>query len=195
MIGYLKGNLLRAEDGVAIIETNGVGFEVVCSSAVYSALLKNGGGEVYTYTALKEDGISLYGFISPEEKKTFMQLVTVSGIGMKMGITILSSMSANDLKVKIATGDVKGLSAVKGLGKKTAERLILELKDKMGEIPTGVSAALPDTDISEADDDAVTALIGLGFSRTESVAAVKKAKLSGATNIQQTISYALKSMR
>ena len=79
--------------------------------------------------------------------------------------------------------------------KKTAERLILELKDKMGEIPTGVSAALPDTDISEADDDAVTALIGLGFSRTESVAAVKKAKLSGATNIQQTISYALKSMR
>ena len=198
MIGYIKGDLVYAEDGVAVIETGGVGYEVNCSSAVYAELVKNGGGEVYVYTAVKEDGISLYGFISKEEKKVFLQLISVNGVGPKMGVTVLSAMSVNDLKVKIATADIKGLSAVKGLGKKTAERIILELKDKVGEVACGVGGDKekePVSEMTEEDDDAVTALIGLGFSRTESVSAVKKAKLAGATTIQQTISYALKSMR
>lgn len=195
MIGYIKGNLLHAEDGVAILETGGVGFEISCSAAVYAELIKNGGGEVYTYTAVKEDDISLYGFISREEKKVFMQLISVSGVGPKLGMTVLSSMSAADFKAKIATGDVKGLAAVKGLGKKTAERLVLELKDKMGADFVSAGDTQPAAEMSEEDDDAVIALIGLGFSRAESLAAVKKAKLAGASGISQTISYALKSMR
>ena len=196
MIGYLKGNLLRAEEGAALLEVNGVGFEIACSEAVYKELIKNGGGEVYTYTAVKEDGISLYGFISPEEKKIFLKLISVSGVGPKMGITVLSSMSVKDLTLKIATGDVKGLSAVKGLGKKTAERIVLELREKIGaiggETETGFSDDIP-TD--SENDDAVIALMGLGFTRAECIQAVRKAKAAGASTIQQTISFALKNMR
>lgn len=193
MIGYLKGNLIYAEDGVAILDVNGVGYEVNCSGAAYRDLLSNRGGEVFVYTAVKEDGISLYGFCSQEEKKLFMQLISVSGVGPKMGIAVLSSMPATDLTLKIATGDVKGLSAVKGLGKKTAERIVLELRDKIGAIEGGVSA---EPVIAEEDaDDAIVALMGLGFTRSESVTAVRKAKAAGAENLQQTISFALKSMR
>lgn len=197
MIGYVKGNLISAEDGVVILETNGVGFEIACSAAVYRELVSNGGGEVFVYTAVKEDGISLYGFITQEEKKIFLQLISVSGVGPKMGITVLSSLSVNDLRVKIATGDIKGLSAIKGLGKKTAERIILELKEKIGTIggDSATETAIPVMEESAEDDDAIVALMGLGFSRAECIAAVKKAKIAGATTIQQTISFALKSMR
>lgn len=196
MIGYLKGNLISAEEGVAIVDVNGVGYEITCSGAVYGELIKNRGGEVYIYTAVKEDGISLYGFVSQEEKKIFLKLISVSGVGPKMGIAVLSSMSVKDLTVKIAAGDVKGLSTVKGLGKKTAERIVLELRDKLGAvsdkdgIPLGIESGY-----DEESDDAITALMGLGFSRAESAAAVKKAKADGASTIQQTISFALKSMR
>ena len=196
MIGYLKGNLIFAEEGVAIVEVNGVGYEITCSDAVYKELVKNRCGEVYTYTAVKEDGVSLYGFVSQEEKKIFLKLISVSGVGPKMGIAVLSAMSVKDLTAKIAAGDVKGLSAGKGLGKKTAERIVLELRDKIapafidGDMPLGV-----DVVSDEESDDAVIALMGLGFSRSESVQAVKKAKAAGANNIQQTISFALKSMR
>lgn len=196
MIGYLKGNLVFAEEGVAIVEVNGVGYEVNCSDAVYRELIKNRGGEVYTYTAVKEDGVSLYGFVSQEEKKIFLKLISVSGVGPKMGIAVLSAMSVKDLTVKIAAGDVKGLSTVKGLGKKTAERIVLELRDKIA--PAFADGDIPIATESIADeeaDDAVIALMGLGFSRAESVQAVRKAKAAGAENIQQTISYALKSMR
>ena len=196
MIGYLKGNLVFAEEGVAIVEVNGVGYEVNCSDAVYRELIKNRGGEVYTYTAVKEDGVSLYGFVSQEEKKIFLKLISVSGVGPKMGIAVLSAMGVKDLTVKIAAGDVKGLSTVKGLGKKTAERIVLELRDKIA--PAFADGDIPIATESIADeeaDDAVIALMGLGFSRAESVQAVRKAKAAGAENIQQTISYALKSMR
>ena len=197
MIGYLKGNLLFADDGVAVIDVNGVGYEVICSGAVYAELLKNRYGEVYTYTAVKEDGVSLYGFVSQEEKKIFLKLVSVSGVGPKMGIAVLSSMNVKDLTAKIAFGDVKGLSQVKGLGKKTAERIVLELRDKLGAAVSdgdGVSA-VSGFDSGEETDDAIVALMGLGFSRAECVQAVKKAKAAGAETIQQTISFALKSMR
>lgn len=196
MIGYLKGNLIYAEDGVAILDVNGVGYEVNCSGAAYRDLLSNRGGEVFVYTAVKEDGISLYGFCSQEEKKLFMQLISVSGVGPKMGIAVLSAFSVDDLTLKIATGDVKGLSAVKGLGKKTAERIVLELRDKIGAIggesmPTGADAMID----NDETDDAVVALMSLGFTRAESVQAVKKAKVAGATTIEQAITFALKSMR
>lgn len=196
MIGYLKGNLLSAEDGVALIEVNGVGYEVNCSGAAYAELLKNRGGEVFAYTAVKEDGISLYGFISQEEKRIFLKLISVSGVGPKLGITVLSAMSVKDLTLKIAAGDIKGLSGVKGLGKKTAERIVLELRDKMGGVYGDAETAFIAEGADDTDsDDAVVALTGLGFTRAESVAAVRKAKAAGASTIQQTISYALKSMR
>ena len=197
MIGYIKGDLIFAEEGVAIIDVNGVGYEITCSDAVYRELLKNRGGEVFTYTAVKEDGVFLYGFVSQEEKKIFLKLISVSGVGPKMGIAVLSAMSVTELTQKIAAGDVKGLSSVKGLGKKTAERIVLELRDKMAPVfIDGESVLQNEPNVSDEEtDDAVIALMSLGFSRAECVQAVRKAKAAGAENIQQTISFALKSMR
>lgn len=196
MIGFIKGRLVSAEDNVVILETGGVGYEINCSASVYAELIKDGGGEVYVYTAVREDGISLYGFISNAEKKMFLNLISVSGVGPKMGITVLSEMEVDELAVKIATEDVKGLSKVKGLGKKTAERIILELKEKIGGGALGGVSPKEISDFSEEEnDDALVALTGLGFSKTESLNALKQAKALGAVTVQQKIALALKSMR
>ena len=94
MIGYVKGNLLNYSDGTILLENNGIGYEITCSSAVYQKILQNNGGEVYTYLAVREDGISLYGFIDANEKDMFLKLISVSGVGPKMGITILSQLKS-----------------------------------------------------------------------------------------------------
>lgn len=197
MIGYIKGKVLSAQAGVVLLENNGIGYEITCSASVYQKLMQEKSGEVYTYLAVREDGVSLYGFISPEEKNMFLKLITVSGVGPKMGITVLSNMKLSDLAVKIATSDVKGLSSIKGLGKKTAERIILELREKITE-EVGQEETTVAT-VQEQDDgdneDAIIALMSLGFTKQECVKAVKEAKANGAESIQQLISYALKSMR
>jgi Holliday junction DNA helicase RuvA len=198
MIGYIKGNLLSANDGTVVLENNGIGYEIACSASVYQKLIAEKGGETYTYLAVREDGVYLYGFISPEEKNMFLKLISVSGVGPKMGITILSNMKLSDLAVKIATSDIKGLSAVKGLGKKTAERIILELREKIttnavdsGETKESVSVVEED----EVDKDAVIALMSLGFTKQECVKAVKAAKANGANTIEQVIAYSIKNIK
>ena len=195
MIGYIKGNVLSYSDGVVLLENNGIGYEITCSASVYQKLFGDKQGEVYTYLAVREDGVSLYGFISPEEKNMFLKLISVSGVGPKMGITVLSNMKLDDLAVKIATSDVKGLSSVKGLGKKTAERIILELREKIN--AEQVDSEKPTTNdqdfaLDGDNQDAIIALMSLGFNRQECVKAVKVAKENGAETIQQLISFALK---
>ena len=198
MIGYIKGNVLSALDGVVLLENNGIGYEITCSAEVYQKLLADKKGEVYTYLAVREDGVSLYGFISAEEKKMFLKLISVSGVGPKMGITVLSNMKLKDLALKIATSDVKGLSSVKGLGKKTAERIILELREKISEEDT-LSANSTDTlsaeVITKDNEDAIIALMSLGFTKQECVKAVKEAKDNGLSNIEQVIAYAIKHIK
>lgn len=197
MIGYIKGKLLTANENVVILENNGIGYEITCSNQALSQILSNEGGEVFTYMAVREDGVSLYGFNSVDEKNMFLKLISVSGVGPKMGITILSNMNISDLAVKIATSDIKGLSSVKGLGKKTAERIILELREKVDAESKGETTALKQEqlELSKEDDDAIYGLISLGFSKAESVDAVKKAKEQGAKTIEQIISFALKFIR
>ena len=198
MIGYVKGNVLSATDGVILLENNGIGYEITCSASVYQKLIEDKKGEVYTYLAVREDGVSLYGFISPEEKNMFLKLISVSGVGPKMGITVLSNMKLSDLAVKIATSDVKGLSAIKGLGKKTAERIILELREKISQDVTDETVeTINNNDLEDNGDneDAIIALMSLGFTKQECAKAVKEAKQNGAESIQQLISFALKSMR
>lgn len=197
MIGYIKGTVLSVTEGQVLLENNGIGYEIICSASVYQKLVSEKQGEVYTYLAVREDGVSLYGFISPEEKNMFLKLITVSGVGPKMGITVLSGMSLNDLALKIATSDVKGLSSVKGLGKKTAERIILELREKIGSVAkeeTTVKGEVVET-MDEKDEDAIIALMSLGFTKSECVKAVKEAKNNGANDIQQLISYAIKHIK
>lgn len=196
MIGYLKGKLLYYVDNNFVLDVGGVGYEVCCSAQAGEKLLNDGGGELYTYTAVREDGIYLYGFISVEEKEMFLKLITVSGIGPKLGIGILSGMSLSGLALAIATSDVKTLSKVKGCGKKTAERIVLELREK---VAAGSSDEQADASIAtaetEIDEDAVIALMSLGFNRNESVNGVKAAYASGAKSIQDVLSYALRSMK
>ena len=148
--------------------------------------------------AVREDGVSLFGFISPEEKNMFLKLISVSGVGPKMGITVLSGLSLPELVTKIATQDVKGLSKVKGLGKKTAERIILELREKIGCVDqaTGEVLLFNDKPVEESvNQDAVVALMSLGFTKVESVGAVKKAQDAGETQIEKIIALAIKSMK
>ena len=128
----------------------------------------------------------------------FLKLISVSGVGPKMGITVLSNMKLKDLALKIATSDVKGLSSVKGLDKKTAERIILELREKISEEET-LSANSTDTlsaeVITKDNEDAIIALMSLGFTKQECVKAVKEAKDNGLSNIEQVITYAIKHIK
>ncbi len=199
MIGYLKGKLLYAEENVAVLEVNGVGYELTLSSSALKSVLDNRGGEVYTYLAVREDGVSLYGFISPEEKRMFLKLITVSGVGPKMGITVLSQTSLKDLATAIATSDVKSLSKIKGLGKKTAERIILELREKMSEQidqNTNVNSQGETLDLTDKDyQDAMMALLGLGFEKGECVKVLQKAKSENVLGVQAIIAFSLKNIR
>ncbi len=198
MIGYIKGKLLHESNGEIILENNGVGFSITPSAEAYKDILQNGGGAVFTYMAVREDDISLYGFKSIEEKNMFLKLITVSGIGPKMGMTVLSNMSLTDLAVKIATSDVKGLSQVKGLGKKKAEMIIVELREKMGEELKEVKAEKTEQTINLKDKDladAMLALTGLGFAKQECVSVLTKAKAQNIEGVQALIAFSLKNIR
>ena len=200
MIGYLKGNVKAISPGSVLLEVNGVGYEVVCSGAAFSRLagVRPGEtGEVYTYLRIQEDDITLFGFADPREKDLFLRLTSVQGVGAKLAIAILSSMRPSDVSEAIAMADSKRLSAVKGVGKKTAERIILELHGKisadeiLGSETVGGRISVPT--MSE-DDDAVSALMGLGFTKQESAQAVARAKSGGAKTVEEIISAALRGM-
>lgn len=197
MIGYLKGKILSLGTDTALIETAaGVGFEVLLSGSAFSKLSGQKEGEVFTYLQVREDGVSLFGFSSSEEKEMFLKLISVSSVGPKMGIAALSQMSAGDIATAIATNDVKRLSAVKGMGKKTAERIILELREKVSAVSAQSAAgeAVPAVQISASDEDAVVALMTLGFTRNESAKAIARAREKGATEIEDIIRLALQGM-
>lgn len=199
MIGYVKGKLLHDSGTEIILENNGVGFSITPSAEAYKEIVANGGGAVYTYMAVREDDISLYGFKSIEEKNMFLKLITVSGIGPKMGMTVLSNMSLTDLAVKIATSDIKGLSQVKGLGKKKAEFIIVELREKMGEELKDKETKKGEKEVVNLNgkdvEDAMLALTGLGFTKQESVAVLSKAKAENVEGVQALITYALKNIK
>ena len=197
MVGYLKGKVIYSGEGIVLLDVNGVGYEVVCSGALFARLVNEKQGEAYTYLQVREDGISLYGFVSLEEKNMFLKLISVSGVGPKMGISILSGLNIGDLAVAIASSDVKMLSTVKGLGKKTAERIILELREKVSSLSLP-SAGAPSAPVTEKtgvrEEDAVVGLMSLGYTRAESVRAVKGAVERGAESVEDIIMSALRSM-
>ena len=199
MIAYLRGKVLTTTAETAILDVNGVGYEAYCSAGAFRKLIVGQVGELYTYLQVKEDGITLFGFESVKEKEMFLKLITVPNVGPKMGIAVFSSLSVDDFAQAIATADVKRLSAVKGLGKKTAEKIVLELHGKIsaaevlgasGETPVMMDGGAV-TRLSAQDEEAVSALMGLGFTRTESTQAVKKARDKGAVTVEEVIMKAL----
>ena len=200
MISYLRGKVLTTTAETAILDVNGVGYEAYCSRGAFRKLTQGEVGELYTHLQVKEDGITLFGFESVREKELFLKLISVSGVGPKMGIAVLSGMSADEFATAIATADAKRLAAVKGMGKKTAEKIILELHGKISAAEVlGASAdELTPSKISQAtekpsaeDEEAISALTGLGFTRNESVQAVKKARDLGAKTVEEVIMKAL----
>ncbi len=198
MIGYLRGKVKELTPDYVLLDVNGVGYEVVCSGAAFSRLsgVRAGEeGEVYTYLKLGEDGAALFGFADMREKQLFLKLTSVQGVGARMAIAVLSSMNPAELSEAIATADSKRISAVKGVGKKTAERIILELHGKISADELLGRESVSSVPLSKGeDDDAVSALMGLGFTKQESARAVERAKASGAASVEEIISLALRGM-
>lgn len=198
MIAYVRGKVLATTEETMIVDVGGLGYEIYCSAGAFRKAAVGEYVELHTYLQVKEDGITLFGFESLKEKDLFLKLITVDGVGPKLGVSVLSGMSGEDFASAIATADAKRLASVKGLGKKTAEKIILALHGKIsaGEIMqasgdlNSVKSAKVEK-LSPMDEDAVAALQGLGFTRTESLQAVKKAKEQGATSVEDIIMRAL----
>lgn len=186
MIGFLRGIVAGIGENSLLLDVSGVGFEINIGASSFTSGLSVGKEiTVHTYMSVREDDISLYGFATSDELSLFKLLITVSGIGPKGAVQIISSMGADDLRFAILTGDAKAIARAPGIGQKTAQKAILELKDKIGQAPFGGDRdAVPGDDGQALSGDersaAAEALIALGYSRTESYTAVKEAAaLSG----------------
>ncbi|MBU5428666.1 Holliday junction branch migration protein RuvA [Kineothrix sp. MSJ-39] len=182
MIGYVKGILEEIEEDCVIVDVNGLGIRILAGGALASQMLALGSEvKIYTYTYVKEDAFQLYGFISKDELSLFKKLITVSGIGPKGAASILSAFSAEDLRYAIYAGDIKTISKAPGIGKKTAERLVLELKDKveLDYQADTLLGQLADESVGSAEPnnrkDAIEALTALGYSSMDAAKAVKQA--------------------
>ena len=168
MISFLVGLIEEKRENTLVLNVQGVGFELSVSSNTLGSLpLEGSNVKVLTYMAVREDDISLYGFSTLEEKELFLKLIMVSGIGPKMAITILSGMSIADLGLAIIKSDLKILSKIKGLGKKTAERLCVELKDKLNPLQTPDELQFKDDYNEDAVEMATDTLISLGINKND----------------------------
>lgn len=178
MIAHLRGTLLSKRPGQAIVETNGVGYDVAISVPTFSGLPTAGSPvALHIHTHVREDALQLYGFMQLSEKQLFEKLITVSGIGPKLAMTILSGMPAEEMAGAIRGNDVARLTRIPGIGKKTAERMVLELRDKLpapaaaGEIT--ITAATP------VEEDVLSALANLGYQRASAENALRAVKHNG----------------
>ena len=178
MIAHLRGRLLAKHPNQAIVETGGVGYDVTISVPTFSDLPAVGSEvALHVHTHVREDSLALYGFLRPAEKQLFEKLITVSGIGPKLAITILSGMPADEMVGAIRGNDVAHLTRIPGIGRKTAERMVLELRDKL---PGEAAAVAPA--ITPLEEDVLSALMNLGYQR----AAAEKALAAAARNGQSS---------
>ena len=181
MIAHLRGRLLAKHPNQAIVETAGVGYDVTITVPTFSDLPALGAEiALHIHTHVREDQISLYGFLRPSEKLLFEKLITVSGIGPKLAITILSGMAADEMVGAIRGNDIARLTRIPGIGRKTAERMVLELRDKLPEaMPSSVPAVAV---LNATEEDVLSALVNLGYQRPtaeKALAAVMKSSKSG----------------
>ncbi|MCQ2537715.1 MAG: Holliday junction branch migration protein RuvA [Lachnospiraceae bacterium] len=199
MISYIEGKILKINSDSIIVLTNaGIGFTVYVPRSVFREVNAIGHDiYLYTYFQVKEDGMALFGFLDEEELELFNRLITVSGVGPKLGIALLSTLSVSDLVMAIISGDAKTISTAPGVGKKMAEKIIVELKDKVEEASEGNSfsdtgnVAAGDKDIESIRQEAIDALAALGFSRTEAMKAVKLVPIDDHATSEYIISKAL----
>lgn len=198
MIAFLSGKLIEKQANSVIIDVSGVGYEVSIPLSTFYEL-----GEVGTdvslriFTYVREDALQLFGFKTTRERELYLKLISVQGVGAKSGITMLSGMSADEIIAAIRTDNLAKLTAIPGVGRKTAERLVIELRDKVGELASGVSA-----DVSMAAgaaiggegvfDDALSALVNLGYKKDAGEKALQQAVKDGTElNVQKLLRAAL----
>ena len=207
MIQYIHGTLSEISDGQIIVEASGVGYGINVPSTVIGELPAVGTEvRIYTYYSVKEDSQSLFGFLYKEDREMFTQLIGVNGIGPKGALSILSVLRPDDLRMAIMTGDAKAISSAQGIGKKTAERVILDLKDKIGDLssmysgnlaadlggrPAGRGASISAGPMAEA----IEALVALGYSRMEAGRAVGSVILDDNMTTEDVLKAALKLIR
>ena len=177
MIALLRGVLLEKHPNQAIVDAGGVGYDVTIPVSTFSHLPEPGAEvRLRVHTHVREDAIALYGFLTQEEKALFEKLISVSGIGPKLGVTILSGLATADLVSAIRRGEVDRLVRIPGIGKKTAERMVLELRDKLPASPGAEPEGAPASTLSALDQDVLSALLNLGCARPQAEAAVRKAR-------------------
>ena len=195
MISRLRGNLLELNEAMAVVDVGGVGYEAEVTTGAAAALAAaEGPVELFTHLVSREDGQSLYGFANATERDLFRSLIKVSGVGPKLAVTLLSGVSPDEFAAAIAAGDVGMLTRVPGIGKKTATRLAMELRDKVDSFADSNIASLPGGD--PATREAVQALTTLGYREREAVQVVRAVLDEGAadTRVEDLIRESLKRM-
>ncbi len=176
MITFLEGTLVEKEPGRAVLNVGGVGYEVLIPLSSFERLPPEGAAcKVLTYHHVREDAQELFGFATAQERRLFLLLYSVNGVGPKTALGVLGGLSVREIKNAIAEGDVKRLASVKGLGRKTAEKIIVELKDKLteGEVLEAAAGREPATAEDMRTRDAILALVSLGYKQAEAVKMIK----------------------
>ena len=205
MYAYIKGTIEEIAEDAVVVEAGGIGYNIKISTAT-AALLPGVGNEVkiYTYTLVREDAFALFGFLTRDDLEIFKKLIAVSGIGPKGGLAILSVMSADDLRFAVMAGDAKAIAKAPGIGKKTAERGVLELRDKISLEDTlnGIGVPADETGTAAGAQggdnlmrrEAIEALVALGYSASDATAAVKKVEITENATSETILKLALKHM-
>ncbi len=194
MYAYLQGKFSLKNPAQVYLDVNGVGYEVNISLNTYAQIQNSEGGKLYTYLQVKEDGHTLYGFFEKSEKEIFIQLISVSGIGAATARMMLSHLKPVEVSHAIQHGNIKLLESIKGIGKKTAERLVLELRDKVNKVD--ISSNILISPGNSMQQDALNALIALGIARPQAESSIKKITSSdpGLNNLEEMIKKALKAI-
>ena len=200
MISYIRGTLAEKNEDSAVVEAHGVGYQIFVPVPVLSELPPLGESvNIYTYFSVREDGMSLFGFLSRQDLAMFKQLIGVNGIGPKSALGILSALRPDVLRMAVASGDAKTISRAPGVGPKTAQRIILDLKDKirLEDVLAGgleESLAVPEeiSGVGQAGKEAVEALTALGYSAAEAAGAVKKVKITEEMTAEDVLKGALR---
>jgi Holliday junction DNA helicase RuvA len=179
MIAYLRGTLLEKNPTHVIVDVNGVGYEVMIPVSAYSSLPEKGAElRLHIYTHVREDALLLFGFVTPADKAVFEKLITVSGIGPTLAVKALGGLAAPELAAAIRSGAIEQLVRIPGVGKKTAERMVLELRDKLdlAGLPPRPDTAVPKSSFDANEEDVISALMNFGAARAAAEAAVTKAR-------------------
>ena len=195
MYNYFNGEITDILGNVVVVDVNGVGYELSVSNYTLGECAQGQKKKLYAYLQVKEDGVALFGFATREEKNMFLRLISVSGVGCKVALAILSGMDCNSLASAIFNGDTKLLTKIKGLGKKTAERLVLELKEKV--VVDASSVELPivnnlDVPLTLEVQNAVAVLVSLGKNQSDAEKLIEAASKLGAATTEELVNMAFR---